>query len=381
MLSNIKLNTLNIVFLTVSLFLALRLNGWIYQSVKSSLQQGKEIIQMITIAMRAFLVLSMLFASAGGTVALAAQSLPDSPLYGAKLAVEEIAMKMENGPEAQAERCLLQVQERVREIIRLAEKGQEPGDAVQLQLQQHLRQAMQLAAQLGEGEMLGLLTKIQSMTQTQAQLLRQAQACQSGPAAASCAQALQAMARVQAQVQAAMQDPEAFCARVRAGQLDDLAERGCQAGEGCIPVGSANRYGPSPEQPGPGEPRGNPECPNADCIPAGEAYQYRYGQNCDGTEWVDDCDPVGAANRYGAEQEQPVSGGPGPGQPGGNPDCTAGDCEPVGEQHQYGPQPEKPGPGQPSGNPDCPNCIPEGEKNQHGGPASQPGSGDAGGKP
>lgn len=269
---------------------------------------------MLTKLMRAALVLSMLFVATGGTVALAASS-PDSPVNSVGLEFERIFVDWGVEPRGEAFRQLSMAQERVREIIRMAENGEGSGEALPLQLQEHLRQAMKLATQLGDQEMQGVLTRTQAMIQTQLQLLNQAQERLGEQAEEPIGQAIQVMAQVREQVQAGLQDPGAFRQRARTGQFDELPEaQSVSAGEDCVPVGDEHKYGPKADQPGPGGPGGNPDCPS------------------------DDCEPIGDAHQYGPQPEQP-----GPGQPGGNPDCTT--CVPVGDQNMYGEPPADPGNG------------------------------------
>jgi hypothetical protein len=299
----------------------LRLNGQ-NRSLKCGklLRRKKEKCTMLIKLLKAALVLSMLFVATGATVALAASS-PDSPINSIGLDVERIFVDWGIEPQGEAFRQLSMAQERVREIIRLAENGQESEEALrlqlqlQLQLQEHLQQTMKQAAQLGDQEMQGVLTRTQAMLQTQLQLLNQAQERLGEQAGEPIGQAIQVMAQVHEQVQAGLQDPDAFRQRARTGQFDELPEaQSVSAAENCVPVGDEHKYGPNADQPGPGGPGGNPDCPS------------------------DDCEPVGDANQYGPQPEQP-----GPGQPGGNPDCTA--CVPVGDQNMYGEPPADPGNG------------------------------------
>jgi len=123
------------------------------------------------------------------------------------------------------------------------------------------------------------------------------------------------------------------------------------------------RGGQDGESPGPGQPGGNPDCSG-------------------------DCEPIGDENKYGQDGGGPAQG-PGPGEPGGNPDCD-GDCEPSGDENKYGQDgedpPQGPGPGEPGGNPDCDgDCEPAGDENKYGqdggGPAQGPGPGEPSGNP
>jgi hypothetical protein len=378
----------------VSLELLVRLKGWIAhqipQLVPGSTFHRKEQRRMSALLVKATLIFGMIFGSTGGAAALAANSLPDSPLYPAKLAMEQARLGLAADPAEQASLYLNMAHTRVQEMQRLALAGDVPAESTQLRLREHLNQALQLAAQLPEEEMLGLLTQARQMLQNQEQELTQTQTRAAEPAQASLQQASRLLNQVGQDVEAGLQDPQTFRwrhagnrpAEVPAQPAGDSLTGGnpdCPNND-CEPVGDQNQYGPQPEQPGPGMPGGNPDCLNNDCQPVGDQNQYgpqpeqpgpgMPGGNPDCLN--NDCEPVGDQNQYGPQPEQP-----GPGMPGGNPDCLNNDCQPVGDQNQYGPQPEQPGPGTPGGNPDCLNndCEPVGDQNQNGPQPEQPETG------
>ena len=334
----------------VSLELLVRLNRWIAHQIPhlapGSTFHRKEQRRMSALLVKATLIFSMIFGSAGGAAALAANSLPDSPLYPAKLAMEQARLAMAADPAEQASLYLDMARTRSQEMQRLALAGEVPDESTQLRLREHLNQALQLAAQLPEEDMLGLLTRARQMLQNQEQELSQTQTRVAEPAQEPLRQASQLLNRVGQDVDAGLQDPQTFRWRHAENQSPDAPD--CPNND-CEPVGDQNQYGPQPEQPGPGAPGGNPDCLN------------------------NGCEPVGDQNQYGPQAEQP-----GPGMPGGNPDCPTNDCEPVGDQNQYGPQPEQPGTGAASddlGGP-CTDCGSGGDQN-HNASASEPNSGDS----
>jgi hypothetical protein len=234
---------------------------------------------MNVLLMKVILIVTLVLGPTGGAAAMAANSLPDTPLYPAKLAMEQARLNLTSDPAEQAALCMTRAQVRVQEMIRLALAGEVPDEAIQLRLRQHLHQALHLAAGLPDAEMADLLAQAEQMLRNQEQEMERAQMRAGEPAQEPLGHALGLLQQTRAQVRAGLQDPQTF-----------RWQRG---------------YGPQPEQPGPGEPGGNLDCPSGDCEPAGEQHQY------------------------GPQPEQP-----GPGEPGGNPECPSGDCEPAGDQHQ-----------------------------------------------
>jgi hypothetical protein len=387
-----------------------RLKEWIArhtpQQLPNLIPQRKEQRRMSALLIKAGLIVSLIFGSAGGAAAVAAGSLPDSPLYPAKLAMEQVRLNRTTDPADQSALHLTLAQMRAREVERLALTGKVPDEATLTRLQTHLDQSFNLAAQLPDEEMLGLLNQAQQMTQTQEQAMMRAQAQAAGPAQESLRQASGLLSQARQEAEMGLQDPQAF--RWRHAQnrppeappqptMEPMPGGGttppgptvtpqpngpCPTGD-CEPAGDENHNGPQPEQPGPGMPGGNPDCPTGDCEPAGDQHQHgpqparpgsatrardQLGPGMPGgnPDCVGDCEPAG-------DQHQP-----GPGMPGGNPDCT-GDCEPAGDENHYGPQPEQPGPGMPGGNPDCTgDCEPAGDENHYGPQPEQPG--DSGGE-
>ena len=337
--------------------------------------------QMNALVLKFVLVVAMLFGSAGGTAVAAANSLPGSPLYPAKLAIEQARLQVAAGPADQAELHMILAQLRVQEMIQLAVGGREPGDAVLHQLQQHLNHALRLAAGMPDQAMQGALAGWQQQIQQQEQALHQAQLQAAEPAQQRLHQALQILQRTRDQLQAGQESGQAFRWQHALGlEPDDLVDLTAGDCGECEPVGDEFKYerGPDAGQPGPGEPGGNQYRNCADCKPQGDVH--RFGPQPEtpggpGTGACDDCDPDGDQHRYGPDADQP-----GPGQPGGPETPPCEDCEPGGDQHQYGTQPDQPGPGQPGGPeaPPCDDCEPGGDGHQHGEPPGD--QGPAGGK-
>ncbi len=301
--------------------------------------------RMNALMLKFMLVVAMLFGSAGGTAVAAANSLPGSPLYPAKLAMEQARLQVAADPSDQAQLHMILAQLRVQEMAQLALAGREPGEPVLQQLQQHLNHALRLAAGMPDQAMQGTLAGWQQKIQQQEQILQQAQLRAGEPAQEPLRQALQILQQTQQQLLAGQENGQAFRWQHALGlEPDDPVDVAAGDCRECEPAGDELKYqrGPDAGQPSPGEPGGN---------------QYR---NCT------DCEPEGDAHRFGPQPETPA--GPG----------TCDDCEPTGDQHQYGPGPDQPGPGQPGGpeTPPCDDCEPDGDQHQYGDPPAEPGPAD-----
>lgn len=331
---------------------------------------------MTLFLMRAAVALVLVIASTGGTAALAANSLPDSALYPAKLAMEQVQLNLTGNPERKATQNLVMAQERVTEMVRLVQQGVTPSEAVMLKLEQHLNTALRLAAHLGDKEMSAVLNQAQEMVQTQLKELNQARLQAQEPCVECICQAIQLLERAQLRVQEGLQDGNSFRLRYQYGSPESLLS------DETTPIGDENKYGQNSENPaaGPGQPGGNPDCVQSgtqDCTPVGD--QNQYGQEADapsagpgqpyGNPDCDCCESLGDAYKYGQDWD---GSGAGPGEAGGNPDCT--NCDPDGDANKYGQNSDGSGAGQQGGSED-------GNKEQKGTPNEQPGSGDSGNKP
>jgi len=346
--------------------------GTFFQCPKISLfYLRKENWNMNAILVRAVLVIGLLFGTTGGVYAMADNSLPNEPMYGAKLAMEQVRLNMASDPAGIATQHMQMAQNRAHEIIRLAQKGAQSDTGTMTRLEYHLKKTLQFTAQLDDdGAMLGLLTQTRAMVQMQVQAMKHLQ--KNG--ADSLQEPLQLLNQFQDRLEAGIQDPQGFRWQYQNGQYGNPEAPGQPGGNpdcllvDCVPAGDEHKYGQT-EEGAPGQPGGNPDCILDDCVPAGD--EHKYGQSEEGAPGqpggnpvctLDDCVPIGDEYKYGQSEEGA------PGQPGGNPDCTCDDCVPEGDENQYGPQPEQPGTGQPGGNPDCTDCVPnpDGDQNQNG---------------
>ena len=120
------------------------------------------------------LVLALL-AGGGATAAAAQDDLPTQPLYPIKLFTEGARLMLNADPQVEIDMLMEMSQERVREMIALSNEGLNPPNQVAIRLEQHIRQALQIAGSLEDEMQNNALLSIQTSLQTQEQQLVQAQ--------------------------------------------------------------------------------------------------------------------------------------------------------------------------------------------------------------
>jgi hypothetical protein len=291
---------------------------------------------------------------------MAAESLPDSPLYPAKMMMEDARISLASDEVELAETHLDIAGERLQEMERLMVDGKMPEDALLARAENHVEAAFGLAADMPSQNMAGVLAQAQEMVQTRTRAFADIEAqipTEVEPAYKQVQQMLQNAGEVAA---AGLQNPQLLRNRHTLNRPEDAPEQPemmppavisptemittpvrigpagpCAANEDCEPQGDGpygpNPNGPQPEEPGegagPGEPNGN---------------------------------QIGPPEDHGSDTEH------------GNPDSGCTDCQ-NGNQHQYGPQPDDSGngDGMPGGSE---SGIPIGGQNQNGTQYHAPGS-------
>jgi hypothetical protein len=325
----------------------------------------KEQKNMGTLLLKATLILTLLFGTAGGTAVMAAESLPDSPLYPAKIMAENVRLSFASNQTEQAEIHLDLAAERLREMERLIVDGNIPNDATLARAENHIEAAFGLAEEMPVQEMAGVLMQAQEMLQARTRAFEDIEAeipSEVEPAFNRVQQMLQNAGEVTA---AGLQDPQLLRQRHSVNRPDTAPVRPeiqppaviisptqtittpvrneplgpCASGsEGCDPQGEGP-YGPAyngpkpeepgtpAEKPGPGEPNDN-EPGNPDPVgPPEEPGNPDSG--------CPDCGQQGTQNGYGPE---PDDSGNGSGMPGGSEEGI-----PIGGQSQNGTQYQAPG--------------------------------------
>jgi uncharacterized membrane protein YgcG len=163
------------------------------------------------VAIAVILVLGLI----GGTAAAAQASLPDSPLYGLKLSLEDARLSLVGDPAQQATLALTLAAERSREMGRLAESDRPIQAQVALRLQSQLDMALQSAAAVDGPAMQRLLEQVRATTGAQARMLAQARLKALQGAQDALRQAEQAMIQAQKCAEQGLADPNTFRNRFR----------------------------------------------------------------------------------------------------------------------------------------------------------------------
>ncbi|MAU00222.1 MAG: hypothetical protein CL608_24040 [Anaerolineaceae bacterium] len=305
----------------------LRLKGWLTQkrTAFGKRYTQKEQKPMNALLARAVATALVLFGLGGGTVALANDSLPDTPLYPVKLMLEETKMAMADNPAEQANLQMTLAQVRLQEMTQLMQAGEPVDEPLVGRLETHLQEALQLAAQTGDPELVGLLTQMQTMLQNEQQTMAQL----GDPAQAMFGEVNQIMNQYQEQAQAGLEDLAMF--RWRHGQNEEWTPP-CAPGD-CEPLGNSHQNGQDADngqnQNGPGD----GTC-TGDCEPVGDENKFGQeqdnGQNGPGSQ-----DGPGANNGNGNGALSP-GGDNGQNGPGAGSGSCDGDCEPVGDENKYG---------------------------------------------
>jgi|GEM_PF-2206473 len=192
----------------VSLGFVERLNKWIGQKIPkkpSNSHVKKEKQPMIgSLIFKASLIFTLVFGSAGGTALAAAQSLPGSPLYPVKLATEETRLQLANNAAAEALLHLNFAQERVDEMVQLAQNGKPVDETTITRWQKHVNTALQLAKNSPDAAQQAILTRAQETLQLQQQKLAEIQA--KNAAQQALQQAQMDIEQAQEEVQNALQN-------------------------------------------------------------------------------------------------------------------------------------------------------------------------------
>ncbi len=265
---------------------------------QSTVQKERHPMSMLVAKLA--LVLVLLTGAAGGTAVASTNSLPDSALYPVKLAIEEMRLNNAQDPEDQAFLHLQLAQVRIQEMEQLALNGTEPGEAALTRLQNHLQTALQLAANAPDERMNGILIQAHLMLQGAGPGLLQAQMQTQGAAYAALGNAYQIMNQIGTEVDAGLQDPQAFRWRYMHNRPGDLPVPPVMSPNPggvithTIPLTPTWPIGPGEPGYGPGEPGGNVVPPNGPNSPDSPGPNERPGSPPDAGFGPGNCaNPIG----------------------------------------------------------------------------------------
>ena len=353
--------------------IGIRLQNWLMHILSwNSFFKKEEKHTMTSLFVKMAVIIIAVVGVAGTTAVAANDSLPDTPLYTIKLAIENTELALTADESSQAELHMRFAQTRIDEIEQLAIENHIANDEQLARLQTHLETTLQLMATMPEGNMNGILLRAQQMAQTNTRSMTQAQSNAPEAVQSQLGDAYQLMHQFGQEVEQGLADPVLFRQRHTNNRPDTAPEQpNNEPFEPNRPITPTQQLSPGPNN-----------CLNEDCDPLGNAQQQQ-GQpdvtpaagNCADGEV---CEPINNENQYGNTEEDPSYG---------NRNDT--EDEPAGnmDQNQQQPTPNSSNPSQPdSGNTACPNgdCNnrPDSlEKNQYspgsyGSDPSQPGSGD-----
>ncbi len=133
-------------------------------------KERRPIFRMQQFAMNMVVAVSVIVALlvGGGTTVKAAQDeLPGQPLYGIKTFSEDISLQFQSTPESKVDLLMKLAQTRVQEMTRLVEAGQTPPEQVNLRLEQHLQQALQICSNMGDPALDQELPRVRNQLQQQ----------------------------------------------------------------------------------------------------------------------------------------------------------------------------------------------------------------------
>jgi uncharacterized membrane protein YgcG len=174
-------------------------------------------------------VLTVILGLTVGTVSASQESLPDSPLYGIKLQVEDLRIGLTRDPASEAVLAMTMAQERVQEAVKLAEGDREIPESVAERYRAQVSTALQRAGEVtGAGERTRLQAGIDQELAVQMRTIEslrvrlQSGECMGDPAPIE--KMIQTMAMAQARLGGPPEDPEKGPQGPRAADEDESAD-------------------------------------------------------------------------------------------------------------------------------------------------------------
>ncbi len=166
-------------------------------------------------ALISILIVFMLLLGGGATTVYAAQDdLPGQALYPLKTWSEDVRLQLTADPEQEIDLLMDFAQRRVEEMLALTAQGLTPPAEVQVRLEAHLGQALQIAAGLDDTAMQAAMQRIHTALQNDLQIMLQA----GGDASANLIQARQTIETRLRLVESGQADPQGFRQTVRQEQ-------------------------------------------------------------------------------------------------------------------------------------------------------------------
>lgn len=166
---------------------------------------------MLVPVIKILLILGLLAGAAGGTALAADASVPGDPLYSLDLALEDLQLALTVDPADEVDLQIRQLNERVEEMMRLVERGEEINETMLTRFHLHLSTCLDRMAELDEPEMLREMERLRATVQAQTQLMSLLEE-ETGNETSRRAleRAIRLMAEVQAMVEEGLEDPATF---------------------------------------------------------------------------------------------------------------------------------------------------------------------------
>jgi hypothetical protein len=230
----------------------------------------------------AVMAMVMAVAGMGGSVVLAADSLPGDLLYPVKLISEDVSLALTLDPADRAELSLDYVAERVSEMERLGRQGEDVPDSVVDRMARQMSQAMVEIAKSQPEEVPALLQRVTERARTYQETLEQAQSTARGETQTKLHEAAQLMERACQEAEAGLDDPARF--------RDEYQRR---------------------QQESQGSPQGAATSPSGEPERSQEENQYRY-DGTPGPHGEASVTPMADPQQLQQEHQQHSEGSPGP---------------------------------------------------------------------
>jgi hypothetical protein len=178
---------------------------------------GKENFVVMKAVIAIVIALSLLIGGTA-TVYAAQDDLPNEPLYGLKLFTENARLWANTDPGMEVELLMQFVQTRVQEMNAMAMEGETPPAQVTQRMEQHIQQALQVAAGMDDDAMQGALERIRTTLQEQERLMIQAQAQTDEETSQAMTQARETIESRIRMVDEGVADPQGFRNTIRTEQ-------------------------------------------------------------------------------------------------------------------------------------------------------------------
>jgi len=190
-------------------------------TVRSS--DGRKELRPMSALAGLLMALALLFGGSGATALAAQDALPNEWLYPVKLATEELQLGLTAEPSQQIALLEDWADRRVQEMEQIAQSGEGVPVETALRLQTQLSEALRLAAQLQDPELVPVLQRLQTRLGIHLRTVEQLRVADPNGAALQTAE--QAMTRTRAEIRDALDDPSGFRVRHGAGRPPDAPEQ------------------------------------------------------------------------------------------------------------------------------------------------------------